>query len=77
TTIARLSRLTRQHIDQATNVRNDTLLLRLTPIGALLTRIEHAIMMSPLAQQQRVLFDVEGAETEIDQDILEELQLSL
>jgi chemosensory pili system protein ChpA (sensor histidine kinase/response regulator) len=74
TTIARLSRLTRQHIDQATNVRNDTLLLRLTPIGALLTRIEHAIMMSPLAQQQRVLFDVEGAETEIDQDILEELQ---
>lgn len=74
TTIARLSRLTRQYIDQATNVRNDTLLLRLTPIGTLLTRIEHAIMMSPLAQQQRVLFDVEGAETEIDQDILAELQ---
>ncbi|MDQ6643481.1 MAG: Hpt domain-containing protein, partial [Chloroflexota bacterium] len=77
TTIARLSRLTRQHTDQATNVRNDTLLLRLTPIGMLLTRIEHAIMMSPLAQQQRVLCDVEGVETEIDQDILAELQSPL
>ncbi len=71
---AKLSRLTRQHIDQATTVRNDTLLLRLTPIGALLTRIERDVMRSPLAQQQRVLCAVEGAETEIDQDILEELK---
>src|SRR5207302_6838732 len=66
--------ITRQHIDQATNVRNDTLLLRLAPISTLLARIERAVMMSPLAQQQRMLFEVEGAATEIDQDILEELK---
>jgi chemosensory pili system protein ChpA (sensor histidine kinase/response regulator) len=74
TAIARLNCITRQHIDQATNVRNDTLLLRLAPISTLLAGIEHAVMTSPLAQQQRVLFEVEGAATEIDQDILEELK---
>jgi chemosensory pili system protein ChpA (sensor histidine kinase/response regulator) len=74
TAIAQLNCITRQHIDQATNVRNDTLLLRLAPISMLLARIERAVMMSPLAQQQRVLFEVEGAATEIDQDILEELK---
>ena len=74
TAIAQLNCITRQHIDQATNVRNDTLLLRLTPISTLLAGIERAVMMSPLAQQQRVLFEVEGAATEIDQDILEELK---
>jgi len=74
TAIAQLNCITRQHIDQATNVRNDTLLLRLAPISTLLVGIERAIMMSPLAQQQRVLFEVEGAATEIDQDILEELK---
>src|SRR5947209_7470 len=74
TAIAQLNCITRQHIDQATNVRNDTLLLRLTPISTLLTRIEREVMMSPLAQQQRVIFEVEGAATEIDQDILEELK---
>jgi chemosensory pili system protein ChpA (sensor histidine kinase/response regulator) len=74
TAIAQLNCITRQHIDQATNVRNDTLLLRLAPISTLLARIERAVMMSPLAQQQRVLFEVEGAATEIDQDILEELK---
>jgi len=74
TAIAQLNCITRQHIDQATNVRNDTLLLRLAPISTLLVGIERAVMMSPLAQQQRVLFEVEGAATEIDQDILEELK---
>src|SRR5205085_3758481 len=65
TAIAQLNCITRQHIDQATNVRNDTLLLRLAPISTLLAGIERAVMMSPLAQQQRVLFEVEGAATEI------------
>src|SRR2546421_856169 len=55
-------------------MRSDTLLLRLAPISTLLVGIERAVMMSPLAQQQRVLFEVEGAATEIDQDILEELK---
>ena len=33
TAIAQLNCITRQHIDQATNVRNDTLLLRLAPVS--------------------------------------------
>jgi chemotaxis protein histidine kinase CheA/ActR/RegA family two-component response regulator len=71
---AQLSRITRQHIDQATNVRDDTLLLSLAPISTLVPRIERTVMMSALAQQQRVLFEVEGETTEIDQEILEELK---
>ncbi len=66
--------LTHKHIDQASNVRNATLLLRLAPISMLLTRIERAITMSAHAQQRQIQFLVEGETTEIDQDILEELK---
>jgi chemotaxis protein histidine kinase CheA/ActR/RegA family two-component response regulator len=69
-----LHRLTSKHIDQANNVRNDTLLLRLAPISTLLARIERAISMSASAQQRQIQFVVEGETTEIDQDILEELK---
>ncbi|HYL44585.1 MAG TPA: response regulator [Ktedonobacteraceae bacterium] len=69
-----LHRLTSKHIDQANNVRNDTLLLRLAPISTLLARIERAISMSASAQQRQKQFVVEGETTEIDQDILEELK---
>ncbi len=71
---AQLSRITRQHIDQATNVRDDTLLLSLAPISTLVPRIERTVMASALAQQQGVLFEVEGETTEIDQEILEQLK---
>jgi len=74
---AQLSRITQQHIDQATNVRNDTLLLSLAPISALVPRIERAIMMSVLAQQHQVLFEAEGETTEIDQEILEKVMQPL
>lgn len=69
-----LHRLTSKHIEQANNVRNDTLLLRLAPISTLLARIERAITMSARAQQRQIQFAVEGETTEIDQDILEELK---
>ena len=74
---AQLSRITQQHIDQATNVRNDTLLLSLAPISTLVPRIERAIMMSALAQQHQVLFETEGETTEIDQEILEKVMQPL
>ncbi len=75
--IDKLHRLTSQHVDQAHNVRNDTLLLRLNPVSTLLTRIERAISMSASAQRREIQFVVEGETTEIDQDVLEELKRPL
>lgn len=77
TALTRLNHFTQAHMAQATNVRNDTLLLRLTPLSSLLHRIERAVMMSTLAQQRQVRFEIEGETTEIDQDILEELKQPL
>ncbi|HEV7236447.1 MAG TPA: Hpt domain-containing protein, partial [Ktedonobacteraceae bacterium] len=77
TALTHLNHITQAHMAQATNVRNDTLLLRLTPLSSLLNRIERAVMMSALAQQRQVQFEIEGETTEIDQDILEELKQPL
>jgi chemosensory pili system protein ChpA (sensor histidine kinase/response regulator) len=77
TALTQLNQITQAHMVQATNVRNDTLLLRLTPLSSLLNSIEQTVMMSPLAQQREVRFEVEGETTEIDQDILEELKQPL
>jgi len=75
--LTRLNHSTQAHLTQATHVRNDTLLLRLTSLSSLLNRIERAVQMSTLAQQHSVKFEVEGEATEIDQDILEELKQPL
>ncbi len=77
TALTHLNHITQAYMAQATNVRNDTLLLRLTPLSSLLHRIERAVMMSALAQQRQVGFEIEGETTEIDQDILEELKQPL
>ncbi len=77
TALTHLNHITQAHIAQATNVRNDTLLLRLTPLSSLLNRLERAVMMSALAQQRQVRFEIEGETTEIDQDILEDLKQPL
>ncbi|MGI9061568.1 MAG: response regulator [Ktedonobacteraceae bacterium] len=77
TALTHLNHITQAHMAQATNVRNDTLLLRLAPLSSLLNRIERAVMMSALAQQRQVRFEIEGETTEIDQDILEELKQPL
>lgn len=69
-----LNRVMQTHMNQADNVRNDTLLLRLAPISTLVPRIERVVAMSAIAQQRQVQFEVEGETTEIDQDILEELK---
>ena len=75
--LTRLNYITQAHLTQASHVRNDTLLLRLTSFSSLLNRIERAVKMSTLAQQRRVEFEVAGEATEIDQDILEELKQPL
>jgi len=75
--LAQINRISQKHVDQAAHVRSDTLLLRLTPISTLCSRIERVVTMSTLAQQRKVVFEVEGETTEIDQDILEELKYPL
>ncbi len=77
TAFAQLARILQQHIAQVSKVRDDSLLLRLTPISTLLPHIERAVMMSTLAREQEVQFEVQGESTEIDQDILEELKQPL
>jgi chemotaxis protein histidine kinase CheA/CheY-like chemotaxis protein len=75
--LTHLNHITREHMAQATHVRNDTLLLRLTPLSSLVSRVERAVTMSTVAQGRRVRFESEGGTTEIDQDILEELKQPL
>lgn len=73
---AQLERLLQEDITQATAVRNDILLLRLTPLSTVIPRLQQAITMSAGEkgrQGRQVHFEVSGETTEIDQDILEAL----
>src|SRR5579884_2139222 len=71
---SRLQDLLQLHRSQASNVRSDTLLLRLTPLNALCARLQRAIIMSAQAAGHEIQFEVQGETVEIDQDILEELK---
>src|SRR5579885_1034663 len=71
---SRLQDLLQLHRSQASNVRSDTLLLRLTPLNALFARLQRAIMMSAQAQAREIQFEMQGETVEIDQDVLEELK---
>ncbi|MDQ6659950.1 MAG: Hpt domain-containing protein, partial [Chloroflexota bacterium] len=72
-----LHRITQQYTQQASNVRDDTLLLRLAPLSILLSRIERTVKMSALAQQEQVEFEVVGETIGIEQDMLEALKQPL
>src|SRR5579883_1875487 len=71
---SRLQDLLQLHRSQASNVRSDTLLLRLTPLNALFARLQRAVIMSAQAAGHEIQFEVQGETVEIDQDILEELK---
>ncbi|GHO93244.1 hypothetical protein KSF_032920 [Reticulibacter mediterranei] len=73
TSFAHLNRILSESVAQVSSVRNDILLLRLTPISTLVPRLRQEMTMSALAQQQQIQFEVEGDATEVDQDILEAL----
>ena len=75
--LTQLNHIAQERMALATHVRNDTLLLRLTPLSGLVNRIERAVTMSTVAQGRQVWFEAEGGSTEIDQDILEELKQPL
>ncbi len=65
---ARLQRITHKHVTQASCMRNDVALLRLTSMSVLLNRIERAVTMNGIAWQRQIQFEVTGETTEIDQD---------
>ncbi|GCE10831.1 ATP-binding response regulator [Tengunoibacter tsumagoiensis] len=60
-------------LDLANQVHKDMLLMRLAPLSTLVPRIQRVIALSALAQEYKVEFEVQGEQTEIDQEILEEL----
>ncbi|HLI09011.1 MAG TPA: response regulator [Ktedonobacteraceae bacterium] len=71
---SRLQELLQAQRIQASSVRSDTLLLRLTPLNALFSRLQRAVMMSAQAQAREIALEIRGETVEIDQDILEELK---
>jgi chemosensory pili system protein ChpA (sensor histidine kinase/response regulator) len=73
TAFAHLNRVLSESVAQVSSVRNDILLLRLTPLSTLVPRLRQEMTMSALAQQQQIQFEVEGEATEVDQNILEAL----
>ena len=77
TAFAQLNNLLQKQMASVQSVRRDTLSLRLTPLRALLGRIERVVTMNDRAQQGRIHFEVQGETVEIDQNILEELKAPL
>lgn len=61
------------YIEQVTLIRKDVQRIRLIPFSTLLPQIRQVIESSALAQQQQLAFEVSGAQTEIDQEMLRQL----
>lgn len=70
---AQLTRLLREQATQATQVRDDALLLSLTPLDMLLKRIEQEVERENRNQPSPIRCEVTGETTEIDQEIVEQL----
>ena len=60
-----------EYIDHVHNFRNQALLLRLAPLKALASRLQHTVSTCALGYAQQISFDVSGEETEVDQGILD------
>jgi Chemotaxis protein histidine kinase and related kinases len=65
------------YIEQVTLIRKDVQRIRLIPFSALLPQIRQVIESSALAQQHQLAFEVSGAQTEIDQQMLKQLAVPL
>ena len=65
------------YLTSMSQIHKDTLLLRQVPFATLVPRLERVVKMSAPGQARQILFDVLGAETEIDQDILNTLATPL
>ncbi|HVB61077.1 MAG TPA: response regulator [Ktedonobacteraceae bacterium] len=70
---AQLTRLLREQAAQVTLVRNDSLLLSLTPLDMLLKRIEQEVARENRNQIAPIQCEVTGETTEIDQEMVDQL----
>ena len=70
---AQVTRLLREQAAQAALVRNDSLLLSLTPLDMLLKRIEQEVTRENRNQLAPIQCEVMGETTEIDQEIVDQL----
>lgn len=75
TTLTTLNQRQQEYRMQVTNMRSAALVLRLAPLKLLLPRLRRVIEESSLGS--RVQFDVQGEETEADQEIIEALAAPL
>jgi chemosensory pili system protein ChpA (sensor histidine kinase/response regulator) len=73
TAYTRLHTLQQEYTNRLAIIRNDTLLLRLTPLKTLIPHLERAIATNTLPQGQNIHLEVVGDTIEIDRDILETL----
>lgn len=62
-----------EYMARAAVIRDDTQMMRLTPLSTLVPRLQRVIAASALAQQYKVDFEVIGDTLEIDREILEAL----
>ncbi len=74
---AHLQIMLKEYTSQATTVRNDTLILRLVPLSLLVPHLRETLVASTSKQGQYIQFEVVGAATEIDQQLLEALSVPL
>ncbi len=77
TAFAQLNNLLQKQMAAVQSVRRDTLSLRLTPLRALMGRIERVVTMNDRAKPGHIHFEMQGETVEIDQHILEELKTPL
>lgn len=70
---AQLTRLLGEQAAQARQVRDDSLLLSLTPLDMLLKRIEQEVERENRNQPSPIQCEVKGETTEIDQEMVEQL----
>ncbi|MGB8344523.1 MAG: response regulator [Ktedonobacteraceae bacterium] len=70
---AQLTRLLREQAAQVTLVRNDSLLLSLTPLDMLLKRVEQEVARENRNQIAPIQCEVTGETTEIDQEMVDQL----
>ena len=73
----RLAMIQQEYVSCVAAMRSTALEICRVPLNTLILRLQHIIIMSALAQNQQIQFEVTGESTEIDQDILAALAVPL
>lgn len=69
-----LSMTLQRYVSRAATLRDNALILRMTPVSVLVEHLQHVINASAMEQKrQTLIFEVKGEKTELDSTILETL----